>query len=292
MSTYLKCQERLELRLLEKSAGGTPGGEQLARLWKGIDIVGDIAILRLPDEIENDKYKIAQGLLDVAPYLKVVLRQVGPVESEFRTRRLEWLAGESRFETVHREFGCQYKVDLNAVYFSPRLGYERKRIADLVSPGEYVLNFFAGVGCFSIMIAKHAHPSKIYSLDLNPIALRYHAVNNTLNRVREKIELICGDANRIASASLVGCADRVLLPLPELALNSLETARHTLKSGHGVIHCYLFVESRRRSTACERGLLKLAPALERLDLMRDNVEVRVVRSTGPCHYQVCADIFA
>lgn len=67
MSTYLKCQERLELKLLEKSAGGTPSGEQLARLWKGIDIVGDIAILRLPDEIENDKYKIAQGLLDVAP---------------------------------------------------------------------------------------------------------------------------------------------------------------------------------------------------------------------------------
>ena len=50
MSTYLKCQERLELRLLEKSARGALSGEQLARLWKGIDIVGDIAILRLPDE--------------------------------------------------------------------------------------------------------------------------------------------------------------------------------------------------------------------------------------------------
>ena len=292
MAAYQKCRERKGLRLLEKSARGALSDEQLARLSKGVDIVGDIAILRLRDEFENGKFRIARGLMDVAPRVKVVVRQVGPVESEFRTRRLEWLAGEYRFETVHREFGCQYVVDLNRAYFSPRLSYERKRIADLVSPGECVLNFFAGVGCFSIMIAKHAHPSRIYSLDLNRIALRYHAVNNTINRVREKIELICGDANRIASTSLIGCANRVLLPLPELALDSIEAAKHALKGGHGMIHCYLFVDSSRRSTACELGLSRLAPTLERLDLTHDNVEVRVVRSTGPCRYQVCADISA
>jgi tRNA (guanine37-N1)-methyltransferase len=278
------------LRLLGKSARGILDDGQLARLWKGLDIVGDIAILRLPDELQAEGGRIAERLLGVAPYLRVVLRQVGPVESQFRTRKLEWLGGEDRTETVHKEFGCEYRVDVGAMYFSPRLGYERKRIADLVSQGECVVNFFAGVGSFSIMIARHARPSRIYSLDLNPIAVRYHAMNNVLNGVREMIDVICGDANTIVSSSLRGRADRVLLPLPDLALRSLATAKRALKNGHGVVHCYAFVESRHRSEAAEKALQELSPMLERIEAMREKTQVRVVRSVSPCRFQICLDI--
>lgn len=263
---------------------------QLARLWKGVDIVGDIAVLKLPDELQVESYRIAERLLGVAPYLKVVLKQSGPVEAQFRTRKLEWLAGERRTETVHKEFGCQYRVDLEDVYFSPRLGYERKRIANLVCRGECVVNFFAGVGCFSIMIAKHARPSRIYSIDLNPVAVRCHATNNLLNRVRETIDLICGDANLVVSSSLVGRADRVLLPLPDLALNSLAAAKNALRKGHGVVHCYVFVESGCRSEAHEKASRLASPLLNRVGARLENTQSRVVRSVGPCRYQVCLDI--
>lgn len=279
-----------ELRLLSKSARDVLDAGRLARLQKGVDIVGDIAILKLSDELQDESYRIAESLLGVAPHLKVVLRQVGPVESQFRTRKLEWLAGEHRTETVHEEFGCQYRVDLSAAYFSPRLSYERKRIADLVSPGECAVNFFAGVGSFSIMIARHARPSRIYSLDLNPLAVRYHVLNNVLNGVREMIDVICGDANRIVSSSLTGCADRVLLPLPDLALDSLATAKSALKNGQGVVHCYAFVESYHRSEAGDKALQELSPMLERIEAMREKTKVRVVRSVGPCRCQVCLDI--
>lgn len=282
--------ERPRLRLLAKSARGILNAEQAGRLWKGVDVVGDIAILKVPHELEDHKFQIAQSLLDVAPYLKVVLRQVGPVESQFRTRRLEWLAGEKRTETVHTEFGCRYKVDVSAVYFSPRLSYERKRIADLVSQGECVVNFFAGVGSFSIMIARHARPSRIYSLDLNPIAVRYHSMNNVLNGVHEMIDLICGDANRIVPTSLVGCADRVLLPLPELALDCLQTAKGALKNGHGFVHCHIFVEASRREEAGDKTFLKLDSILDQIGAMRENTQVHVVRSVGPCRYQACLDL--
>ncbi len=277
------------MRLLPKSARGILDAAQLARVWKSVDIVGDIAILKLPDELQAESHRIAERLLAVAPYLKVVLRQVGPVQSQFRTRKLEWLAGEHRTETVHREFGCQYRVDLEDVYFSPRLGYERKRIADLVCRGECVVNFFAGVGSFSIMIAKHARPSRIYSIDLNPIAVRYHAANNVLNRVRETIDLIRGDANLVVSSSLVGRADRVLLPLPDLALDSLATAKNALRNGHGVIHCYVFVDSGCRSEAPQKASRFVSPLLKRLGAALENTQARVVRSVGPCRYQVCLD---
>jgi len=278
------------LTLLTESARGILDEGQLARIWKGVDIVGDIAIIKLPDELQAESDRIAERLLGVAPHIRVVLRQVGPVESQFRTRKLEWLAGEDRTDTVHKEFGCQYRVDVDAMYFSPRLGYERKRIADLVSPGECVVNFFAGVGSFSIMIARHARPSRIYSVDLNPVAVRYHAMNNVLNRVREMIDVICGDANLVVSSSLRGLADRVLLPLPDLALESLATARSALKNEHGFVHCYAFVESHHRSEAGDKALQELGPVLESIEAMREKTQVRVVRSVGPCRYQVCLDV--
>ena len=263
---------------------------QVSRLTKGVDIIGDIAILKLSQEFCDEKHQIAQSLLDLAPSLKVVLAQIGPVGSLLRTRKLEWLAGEHRTETVHREFGCQYRVDIETVFFSPRLSHEHKRVADLVSAGESVVNFFAGVGSFSIMIAKYSRPLRIYSLDINPAAIRYHSVNNVLNRVRDKIDLICGDANQVVSSSLVGCADRVLLPLPEIALESLPIAKIALKNGHGLIHCYVFVDSDRRLEAGTRALSEFNPALIQLGAIEKNVEAHVVRSVGPCRYQVSLDI--
>jgi tRNA (guanine37-N1)-methyltransferase len=278
------------LRLLAKSAIRHLDARQLARLTKGVDIIGDIAILKLSDEFQDEKHQIGKSLLDLAPYLRVVLRQTGPVCSQFRTRKLEWLAGERRTETVHREFGCQYKVNVEMTYFSPRLSHERKRIADLVSAGECIVNFFAGVGSFSIMIARHSHPSRIYSIDINSAAVRYHAINNMVNGVRDVIDLICGDANHLVSTSLVGRANRVLLPLPELALESLPAAKNALKNECGMVHCYVFIDSNRRSEAGKQALSKLGPVLRSIGAIEENVEVHVVRSVGPCRYQVCLDI--
>ena len=278
------------MRLLAKSAKKCLDTGQLSSLKKGVDIVGDIAILKLPDEFQYEKHRIAEGLLDLAPNLRVVLRQMGPVSSQFRTRKLEWLAGEHRTETLHCEYGCQYRVNLETMYFSPRLGHERKRITDLVSPGECIVNFFAGVGSFSIMIAKHSHPSRVYSLDINPAAVRYHTMNNMLNRVRDTIDVICGDANQLVSASLIGCADRILLPLPELAMQSLPTAKSALKNERGMVHCHIFVDSNHRSTAGTQALSKLTPVLRQIGAMEGNIEPHVVRSVGPCRYQVCLDI--
>ena len=278
------------MRLVEKSAETILDTEQLHGLWKGVDVVGDIAIVKIPSELENNRFRIAENLLSFVPHLKVVLRQVGPVGSRFRIRRFEWLAGEKRTETVHREFGCKFKLDLERVYFSPRLCHERKRIADLVSRGERIVNFFAGVGSFSIMIAKHAKPSKVYSLDLNPLALRYHVINNALNGAREIIDVISGDADSLVSSSLVGSADRILLPLPDLAFRSLPIAKNALKNGHGIVHCYAFVDARHREEVGSRTLSAFGAFLEGVGVMRENMHVHVVRSVGPCRYQVCLDI--
>lgn len=96
--------------------------------------------------------------------------------------------------TVHKEHGCLLKVDLEKCYFSLRLSYERNRIAQRVQPGEAVVNMFAGVGSYSVVIARHREAEKIFSIDINPTAVRYVQENIELNKVEDRAIPILGDA--------------------------------------------------------------------------------------------------
>jgi len=118
------------------------------------DVIGDIAVLRVPAGHAIHTRCLAQAVIRAHRCVKAVFRQVGAVDGEFRLRGLEWVLGEKRTVTVHREFGCLFKVDLEKCYFSPRLSFERFRVASLIQPNEVVVNMFAGVGCFSLLMAK------------------------------------------------------------------------------------------------------------------------------------------
>jgi len=160
---------------------------ELAHLYSSYDIVGDIAIIRLTDLLWTRREVIAKAIMDVHKNVRTVLAQTSPVFGDFRLRRLERIAGENKTATFHKESGCIFHVDVKNCYFSPRLFYERMRVAKLVKSGEVVVNMFAGVGCFSIIIARHSDAAKIYSIDINPVAVNYMRENIRLNRVMERL---------------------------------------------------------------------------------------------------------
>jgi len=213
--------------------------DQMKRL-RAFDVVGDIAVVKLPEELLPKKHEIGRALMQVHRHLRTVLNQVGPVSGEFRTRELEVIAGEPKTETAYHEGGCIFKVDLAQSYFSPRLAHERLRIATLVRPNEVVTNLFAGIGCYSIVAAKHSLASKIYSIDKNPAAFEYMRENIRINKVGDRVVPILGDARDVVEGKLAGLADRVLMPLPELARNFFGVALLALKPNGGIIHFYDF----------------------------------------------------
>jgi tRNA (guanine37-N1)-methyltransferase len=219
-----------------------------------------------------------------------VLAQTTPVQGDFRLRGLKYVAGESKTATVHRESGCLFSVDLEECYFSPRLSYERMRVAKLVDDGEVVVNMFAGVGCFSIIIAKHSNPQKVYSIDVNPSAVRYMQENVRLNRVYGKVVPILGDAKEIIEKRLCRFADRVFMPLPEKALEYLPYAFMALKESGGWIHYYDFEHANRNENPIEKTKAKVKMKLESLDVSFDFPFARIVRSTGPNWHQTVLDI--
>lgn len=264
--------------------------EELDAVYNSYDIVGDIAVIRLTETSKKHSQIIAETIMKVHKNVKTVLAQAGPVHGDFRLRKLEYIAGENKTETIHKESGCVFIVDLVKCYFSPRLLHERMRIAELVQDRETIVNMFAGVGCFSIVIAKHSNAAKIYSIDINPAAVQLMKENIGLNRVYGKVIPMEGDAKDVIQQKLRNIADRVLMPLPEKALEYLPYALSALKDGAGWIHFYFFEHANRRESPIEKTMAKVANRLKELDVNFEIPFGRVVRTTGPNWHQTVVDI--
>ncbi len=264
--------------------------QELALLYRSYDIIGDIAVIRVPEDLKSRRKLTAAAIMQVHKQVKTVLCQTGSVQGEFRLRGLEWVAGERKTETVYREYGCLFRVDLVKCFFSPRLSFERMRIARQVQPGEAVVNMFAGVGSYSILIAKHSQASKVYSIDLNPDAVNYMLENIGLNGVQNRVVAIRGDAKDVIREKLKGAANRVLMPLPEKAYEYLDYALLALHPEGGWIHYYAFEHAKKSENPVEKTEIKVVEKLEGLEVNFDIASHRIVRTTGPNWYQTVIDI--
>jgi tRNA (guanine37-N1)-methyltransferase len=199
------------------------------------EVIGDIAVIS--DLAGVDREEAVDGILH-HQNVKTILLKKGGLEGEFRVGNYEKLYGEET-ETVHKEFGCEFRVDPTKVYFSERFSTERKRVVDQIEDGEKVLVMFAGVGPFAILAAKLAEPEKVVAVEKNPEAVDYMEENILINSVDDKVEAIEGDVGEVVPE--LGKFDRVIMPLPESANEFLELAsEHT--EYNGVIHYYRFLE--------------------------------------------------
>jgi len=206
-------------------------------LPSSFDVIGDIAIVKLPDEVLNYADRIGNALLKVTPSIKAVMLDRG-VKGEFRVRDVTPISGSGRTETIHKEFGVTMSVDPGKVYFNPRLSTERMRIALMVKEGETIIDMFAGVAPFSLVISKHSKASVIYAVDMNKDAVEYMKRNIKLNKVTNIVPM-CGDAREVIKR--LPSADRVIMNLPHLADSFLPDALSNLKKG-GTAHLHKIMD--------------------------------------------------
>jgi tRNA (guanine37-N1)-methyltransferase len=264
--------------------------EELSCVYNSFDIIGDIAIIKVANDNVVNAEAAAKQIMTVRRSVKTVFAQTSPISGDFRVRKLKLLSGEDKTSTKHRESGCEFAVDVAECYFSPRLSHERSRIARLVKIGETIVNMFAGVGCFSIVIAKTVPQTKVFSIDVNPTAIKYMEENVKINRVYSKVTPLLGDSKDVINAQLQRKADHVLMPLPEKALEYLPTAILALKPSGGWIHFYDFQHATGNEDSVEKTKLKVAKKLGSLGVGYSFAFSRVVRSTGPNWYQTALDI--
>lgn len=218
------------------------------------DLIGDIAVVDIPEELQARKGEIAGILLARNP-IHTVVEKTTEVTGQFRVRKHAHILGEEKSQTVHTEYGLHFKLDINRVYFNPRLATERMRLAQKVNPGEVIIDMFCGVGPFSVMISKYAQAHTIYAIDINPDAIWYLRENIRLNACKNVIP-IHGDARE--QVPRIGKVDRILMNLPHSAFEFLPEA---LQAGD-IIHYYCICESVEKEK-------------ERIGTLAENMGIRV-----------------
>jgi tRNA (guanine37-N1)-methyltransferase len=273
--------------MLKRVLGSILTQEETAQVYSAFDHIGDIVIIKIPDDLMPKKELIADAILANVKTAKAVFAQVSPVRGDFRVRDLEFIAGENRTTTEYKEHACRFKVDVARTYFSPRLSTERLRIANMVGDKETIVNMFAGVGTYSVVIAKANKTCRVYSIDSNASASELDKINAKLNKVQDRVVSICGDAAEVIKDRLAGQADRVLMPLPERAKEFVGSAVLALKE-KGIVHYFAHFKADSKKASQELGLKDAHDTFAKYD--HQVLGVRVVREVGPRIYQIVADV--
>ena len=233
-------------------------------------VIGDILVLK--NEPDN-----LQELLDLPEVKRIV--KLGRINGPKREPEVEILVGDNT-ETIHRENHCFFKLDVARIMWSKGNTGERKRMANLVEDGETVVDMFAGIGYFSIPMAVHSNPVKIYSLEINPVSYGYLKENIVLNKVEDVIEPILGDCREFAPKNF---ADRVLMGYIGNTHEYLDKAVNIVKPG-GIIHYH---ESVPDNLKFERPPQRIIDAAKGRDVKILNK--RIIKKYSPGVYHVVID---
>ena len=251
------------------------------------NIIGDIAIVEIPKELADYKIVIGEAILNAHKQTNTVLAKSGAVKGVYRIRDLELIAGDNKTATVYKEYGCIYHVDVAKAYFSPRLSNEHNRDASQVNTGETVVDLFAGLGPFVIPIAKTHKNVLVYAVDVNPDAVSLLKRNIAVNRAEKQVVPILGDARQVVKEQLSNKADRVIMNLPETALEFVDVACNAIKPEGGIIHYYCFVYN---SEPLETAKAQLAQAVKQNKRQITKfLFAKTVREVAPYAWQVVVD---
>lgn len=188
--------------------------------------IGDILILDNKFTVQSDTQ--LKELSD-----KHNVKTIMKVDHIYGTKRepvIKLLYGNDT-ETINKENGCLFKLDLKKVMWSKGNNNERIRIAKLVEDNETVIDMFAGIGYFSIPIGVHSNAKQIYSIEINPNSFHYLKENIKLNKI-SNITPLLGDCINITPDYK---ADRIIMGYVKTTHHYLKVAIDSLNKG-GVIH--------------------------------------------------------
>jgi len=180
-------------KLLQDKLKDKIGSSLLDYIPGSYQIIGDICLIKLKKEVVGHKELIGEAILDILPYIKTVCL-ISRVEGELRVPKIEKIVGDGT-EVLHKENRCSFYLDVSEIMWSKGNQQEKRRLVKLVKDGETIIDMFAGVGYWSIPIARNKNV-KIYSIELNPKSYSYLKKNVKLNKVEDKVNPIKGDCRK------------------------------------------------------------------------------------------------
>ena len=270
---------------LTEALEGKLTSDELLLLPRAYDLIGDIAVLEIPDELVQHSKLIGETFHDLHRNFRTILAKSGAISGTTRTRDYDFLSGEKCTKTIHTEYGCRLAVDIEKAYFSPRLLEEHNRIAHLVETGEIVVDMFCGVGPFAIQIARQKQV-EVIAIDINPSAIELLRESMTLNKLIGSILPVVANAHEYAK-NVELKVDRVIMNHPSGASEFVSDACSILKS-KGTIHYYDFIGGDTPESTMKEKVGSLIRRTGRS--VKQFSTIRRVRDSAPYEYQMVADI--
>ncbi len=246
----------------------------------GSVILVDFGDVSAPDGLDPaGRETVGNALLELHGNADTVLAR-GGIGGERRDPSVRIAAGVGETETVHTEHGTKYAIDFSNVMFSPGNKAERARMGEVVAPGERVFDMFAGLGYFTLPMARAG--AAVTAAEIDPDAYRLLVENAQLNGVTERVRAVLGDCRTVETT-----ADRVVAGYYE-AHAYLDEALEALVAG-GVLHLH---EATPESLFPQRPIDRLETAVETADRSAEVLDTRVIKShsAGVVHGVVDARI--
>lgn len=246
----------------------------------GSVVLVDFGDVSAPDALEQvDRETVGEALLELHGNADTVLAR-GGIEGTRRDPATTVVAGLGETETVHVEHGTKYAVDFSEVMFSPGNKAERARMCETVAADERVFDMFAGIGYFTLPMARAG--ATVTAAEVDPDAYRLLIENARLNGVTDRVRAVLGDCRTVETT-----ADRVVAGYYD-SHEYLDPALDALASG-GVLHLH---EATPEALFPERPIDRLTDAVEAADRSIDVLETRTIKShsAGVVHGVVDARI--
>ena len=194
------------------------------------EFVGDIVILKMDPRCRPYGRLIGEIYAKVLG-AKTVCADVRGVSGEFRQPSMELLYGTDT-ESVRLENGIRYGFDVTKVMYASGNTDERMRMRRLDCTGETVVDMFAGIGYFTLPLAKFSGARRVFACEKNPDSYRFLVRNVRDNDVSDVVIPILGDNRDLLGR---GFADRILMGYVQTTSDFLPAALRMIKPD-GIIH--------------------------------------------------------
>ena len=197
-------------------------------------VIGDVVLADFGDVSaagtldRSARETVGEALLEVHGDADTVLAR-GGISGARRNPAGEVVAGSGDTETVHTEHGIEYALDLSETMFSPGNAAERTRMGEIVGSGERVFDMFAGIGYFSLPMARAG--ASVTAAEIDPTSHLRLVENARRNGVAARLDAILGDCRDVETT-----ADRVVMGYYD-AHEYLDSALDAVVSG-GVVHLH------------------------------------------------------
>ena len=222
---------------------------------------------------------------------KRLARQHPIAPDKLRSSQTELLYGDSGW-VEFLDHGVRFGFDATQVMFSSGNVTERRRIGFIPMNNEVVVDAYAGVGYYSLHMAKRSLAKVVHACELNPNSIKGLKWAREANNLEGSIVIHEGDNNETLP-KLYGIADRCHLGLLPSSESVWEHAIQCLKTTGGWLHIHMNVDDSRIDAWRDETLVKLRKFAKKhnRNWKIDSPHLESVKSYSPHVHHIVLDVY-